>query len=131
MLGRIVDFLRKVLKPRSSRLPGAHIQLNLHPDGFIGVEEGQAEPALSVRWSAVRGIRTYKRDFYAHDMICLAFRVEGDRWVEIMETSPGFMEVGERMREAFPDITPSWYLDVMSPAFERNESVLYQRDGDA
>jgi hypothetical protein len=49
--------------------------------------------------------------------------------VEVPEEWEGFVGLMERMLERFPGIPADWYLKVMQPAFERNETILYERLG--
>lgn len=91
--------------------------------------------SLRVRWDDVREIWTYKIDLFSYDEICLSFRFadagttpgEG-RWVEVTETDSGFSPFCKWMERRFPTIPPKWYSDVVVPAFEPCEAVLYRDD---
>ena len=82
----------------------------------------------TVRWSEVRKIIAYKYDLFAYDEICIGFLKEpdADGWLEISEEWKGFREAIRRMEEIFPSIPKDWFNEIMVPAFERKETVIYQ-----
>jgi len=97
-----------------------HLSADVH--GFqIHDEDHPSE----CRWSDVREIETYKIDLYAHDLICLGFRIsDKDEWIELHELHRGFNEVIEFMESRF-SLPDNWYEDVMRPAFATNHCVLW------
>ena len=99
----------------------------LGDDGFEVFEGSKKQPSGRVVWTEVREIRTYKRDLWSYDQICLAFRVGEEEWVEIGEGDAHFLATCERIRQVFPDIPEHWYNDVMLPAFAPNDTLLYRR----
>jgi hypothetical protein len=82
--------------------------------------------SISFQWPDVDEIRTYKRDLFTTDMICLAFLV-ADRWIEISEDDDGFTALTEMMAAKFPAIPVDWYAEVMQPTFAMNERTLWKR----
>jgi hypothetical protein len=101
---------------RASAEPAADIVLT-----NTGFELG----ARAVAWSSVRRIRTYKLDFETIDCVCLCFEVDGAAPLELSEESNGFNDFTDEMLERFPTIDTNWYATVMTPAFERNEAILF------
>jgi hypothetical protein len=93
--------------------------------GFYWAMDGQRE--ATVAWSDVRTIRTFKRDLFSHDVICLAFEIGDDEWIEAWESMVDFELVHQAMMKRFPDLPEDWYSTVMLPAFEANERVLWRR----
>jgi hypothetical protein len=95
-------------------------------DGFQLLYRQEVE--AEVRWEDVRRIVAYKYDLFACDEICLGFVTgEADRvQVEVSERHPGFLAVCEAMRQRFPSIPENWYNEIMVPAFERKETVLFE-----
>ncbi|MEM7677894.1 MAG: hypothetical protein AAF449_18000 [Myxococcota bacterium] len=75
-------------------------------------------------WSDVDEIRTYKVDCFAYDDICLGFRV-GDYWYEVSEEDGIFRSVVETIEQRFLGIPSNWYREVMLPAFETNDRLLW------
>jgi hypothetical protein len=103
----------------------AYGRLVLDGDGFHLLKNDRRESVL--RWSSVRTIRAFKRDFFAYDMICLAFEVGEGEWIEIWEAMVDFGPVDRRMREVFPTVPNDWHATVMLPAFSTNDAVLWRR----
>ncbi len=97
--------------------------------GSCGFEIRSPDPsddAVRVPWRDVARIRTYKLDLLTTDCICLLFELQtGAPAVQVSEEWPGFDVFLGALAVAFPSISASWYVDVMKPAFERNERVLY------
>ena len=83
--------------------------------------------ARVVHWSDVVRIRTYKIDFVDIDCVCVQFELRGGPAVEVTEESNGFNDFVDELAERFPSIDPGWYATVMSPAFARNEAVLFEK----
>lgn len=81
-----------------------------------------------IAWSDVTRITTYKLDLLATDCICLLF--EGcfpESPYEIHEEMVGFADLFGFMRTAFPAVPGNWFLDVATPAFATNLTVLFER----
>ena len=112
----------------STRDARATARLELTDDGFVLLQEGQSEPCMSLNWSDIRSIRTYKFDAFSYDVICLAFQVAENPWLEICEDDQGFDAVRQEMERRFPDIPRTWLWDVAVPAFAPNHTVLYPFD---
>ena len=108
------------------------------PDPKYGVLELESEGLghtlldgnrLSIRWDQIDRITTYKLDLLTTDCICLLFEGRFDASpYQIHEEMMGFGQVFKALRDAFPGISEFWYFDVTTPAFERNETILFERD---
>ncbi len=103
---------------------------SLTPEGdglaFVG-EGGRA----TLRWSDVKEIVAFKRDAFAHDLICIAFRVSAaGEWWEIHEEMPGYQEILAALPAAFPGIRTDWWHAVAFPAFETNATLLWNAAGE-
>jgi hypothetical protein len=72
-------------------------------------------------------IFTYKVDCFAYDVIWLAFCLDEGDEVHIREEVEGFNDLMASVRDAFPNIDPKWYQNVMHPAFAENLALLYER----
>lgn len=103
------------------------LNLSLTSEGFRGADSGGA--VFDIYWADVIAIRTYKIDLFTSDTICLAFhtafRTQG---IEICEEDDGFMTVAGAMETLLPGIPSDWYSEVMVPAFERCERVIFVRE---
>lgn len=84
---------------------------------------------VSFRWDAVISVKTFKRDLFAVDCICLAFETP-EGWFEVnedMQPFGAFLEVVERNLPGFPP-QKDWWMQVMLPAFAPNERELWRRN---
>jgi hypothetical protein len=107
-----------------ARRPRPRIELTT--DGFAVVDSGGAR--YPVRWASITKIAAYKRDLLTTDEIMLA--------IEVTEAPGMVQEVSEEWR-CFPDlfapmeqqlgVSPAWYREIMTPAFETSFRVLYER----
>ena len=79
-----------------------------------------------IRWAEVDRIVGYKLDMFTVDEICIELHV-GDRAIRFSESTAGWYQFQERLRNVFPDIRKDWELDVAMPAFETIYIVLYER----
>lgn len=120
------------IRSRYSRPESADPQIRLKDDGFdvVGVRDG--EVIASLQWGDVTRIETYKIDRFTTDCICLFFeRGPGAPPVELSEEWPGFQELFRPLAQRFPAIPESWYVDIMTPAFEAKRTVLFSRSENA
>jgi len=116
MLSRLRAMFRRSSPPPSVVVTAAGFELR----GADGV-------TIAVEWAAVTRVVAYKRDAYTTDCIVLA--VERDATpglVEISEEWPGFADLFGAMETAL-GVSPSWYLEIMTPAFAPTPRVLYVR----
>ena len=82
-----------------------------------------------VRWTEVARIQTYKVDLITTDCICLLFEfIEGKPPIQVSEEWEGFSELFTPLATNFPSMSQNWYLEVMAPAFDRKQKVLYESD---
>jgi hypothetical protein len=109
--------------------------------GVYAVPDAPAGPACDIEltddgfkhgdrmlhWATVIRIRTYKLDLVTIDCICLEFELDGEPPLEVTEESNGFNDLMDELLVAFPAIPADWYAAVMQPAFERNETLLFER----
>ena len=93
---------------------------------------GGAEAAVAVAWAEVRRVVAFKRDLYTTDCIVLAveYGAPSPAVVELSEEWPGFTDLFGTMETAL-GVSPSWYLEIMTPAFEPTMRVLFERAGGA
>jgi len=120
------------IRSRFSRPVVTDPRIRITEDGFEveGIAVGTA--IASVRWSAVTRIQAYKLDLVTTDCICLLFE-QGPTVapVQISEEWPGFPELFGPLTKHFPVIPESWYVDIMTPAFEHKRTVLFEKSAHA
>jgi hypothetical protein len=119
LLSRIKTLFSPAPAPRVAPVEPAP-DIELSDDGFV-------LGARTVRWESVVRIRTYKLDFDTIDCVCLSFELNDAPAVEVTEESNGFNEVTDELQARFPGIAADWYSTVMTPAFERNETILFEK----
>jgi len=128
---RIDHFIAKASRPEDAARRNEvdakeYGRLELQDGGFHLVQGGVR--LSTVNWQDVRMVRAFKRDLWSHDMICLAFEVGDDEWIEIWECMVDFLIVCEKMKTMLAGVPDDWYQDMMLPPFALNLRVLWQRD---
>jgi len=81
-----------------------------------------------LRWSDVESVLAYKRDVFAHDLICLRFST-AEGTLEVDEEMQGWPHLVEILPEFLPG-TPSfadWWERVAQPPFAPSIITLYKR----
>jgi hypothetical protein len=98
------------------------------PAADVGLtDQGFVLGARTIAWADIERIRTYKLDFDTIDCVCLSFELGAGDAVEVTEESNGFNDFTDEMLERFPAIDRDWYTTVMTPAFQRNEAILFDK----
>jgi hypothetical protein len=92
----------------------------LTPQGFRLIYGAASHGAA---WGSVRRITAFKRDAYTHDCICLLLAMP-EAVIEIREDMEGFAPFREAMERHFA-LSPDWFLQMMTPAFETTPLDLY------
>jgi len=100
MLNAVKSVIEKWKERNEQKHRGTSFRVGLTEQGFDVFEQDCSEPTETVRWDALRSIRSYKRDVFAYDIICLAFEIEADSWVEISDKDDGFDAVRWPFRSA-------------------------------
>ena len=80
-----------------------------------------------IKWIEIQKITAYKKDLFTTDEIWLIVEVDNDKSFEINETTPGWYQFIKKIEMKFQSISNTWFKDISVPAFERNETVLYER----
>ena len=80
-------------------------------------------------WASVSKVAAFKQDLHSHDRIVLLIEVQrsGSEVLTLPEDCPGFAGLFGPMEQAL-GIDPSWYLEIMTPAFAVTPTVLYLRE---
>jgi hypothetical protein len=79
-----------------------------------------------VPWDGVVGIATFKRDLFAYDEVCLAYRLRGwDQFWSVGEEDVGFAAVRAETEKRFRGIPADWYGEVSIPAFEEKWTTIW------
>jgi len=93
-------------------------------NGFtIKTEKGDK----TIEWTQVNKLTGYKRDYFTTDCICLVVEYDDNQNFEITEEHSGWFRFLEHLKQAFPSIDKSWEIEISTPAFATNLTVLYDR----
>ena len=92
-----------------------------------GFELPIEEKTKTIKWTEIQRITAYKKDLFATDEIWLAIEVDNDKSFEINESTPGWYQFIKKLEEEFQSISKTWFIDISVPAFEKNETILYER----
>jgi hypothetical protein len=118
------------IRSRITRSAPADSQIRVLDEGFDVINLANGSVAASVRWRDVTRIQAYKLDLVTTDCICLLFEFgPGRASVQLPEEWPGFQELFGPLAQRFPAIPESWYVDIMTPAFETKRTVLFEAPG--
>lgn len=88
------------------------------------IEEDKKE----IEWADIKTIYAYKIDNYTEDEICLNVNCDNDISFTISEEIAGWYIFLEKMSIQFPSIDKNWSLEIASPAFETNLTLLFERE---
>ena len=82
----------------------------------------------SFRWDEVTIVKTFKRDYFSVDCICLAFETSKG-WFEVNEDMKSFGAFLDAVESHLPGFPPQkdWWREVMLPAFATNEKELWKK----
>lgn len=108
------------------RRPPSKPSIEADDTGFALLIDGQRHV---YPWSTVTRIAAHKIDLMTTDEIVMVVESQKQQLetVELSEEWPGFRDLfGPMEREL--GVNPSWYLEIMTPAFEARPTVLYLRD---
>jgi hypothetical protein len=84
-----------------------------------------------LRWNEVEEVHAYKRDLFATDLICLAFKKSGqEEYYQIHEEMAGYHDLFEVLPSRLPNFTLDWVFTVAIPAFETNHQIIWKRSQD-
>ncbi len=82
-------------------------------------------------WNEVEEVHAFKRDLFATDLICLAFkRIEKEEYYELHEEMAGYHDLIEGLPAHLPGFTLQWFSEVAFPAFETNHRIIWKRPPD-
>lgn len=95
-------------------------------DGFLYPFKTGSE---KIRWDDIEKLEGYKRDRMTVDDVCMEVTWDGRR-VVFSEEMPGWEALQRKIREKFPQIPGDWEEKIKLPAFAKNLTVLYEREGE-
>jgi hypothetical protein len=81
-----------------------------------------------LQWSEVEQVHAYKRDLFATDLICLAFKKSGkEEYYEVHEEMVGYHDLLQILPSRLPEFSSEWFSQVAFPAFKTNHQIIWKR----
>ena len=93
----------------------------------FGFELFVDEKLTKINWDEINKLTAYKIDLITIDEISLFVEAENGKQFEINESLKGWNRFNQKLVEKFPSINKTWQEEIVYPAFERKETVLYNR----
>ena len=81
----------------------------------------------TIEWTEIKSMLGYKEDHYATDSICLDVFCDNDNSFKITEETLGWFRFLDHSKKVLPTIDKSWEIEISTPAFETNLTVVYDR----
>jgi hypothetical protein len=81
----------------------------------------------SFSWDDVEKVKTFKRDLYTVDLICLYFECKNNKGFEINEEMEGWEELIKQLHDYLPGCKKweEWFMAVFLPPFAPNKAEIY------
>jgi hypothetical protein len=121
----------KVRIQRGQFARARQVSFNFNSEGvtYNSWINGKPEIDEFIPWSEIEKIAAFKRDFFAYDLVCIAFET-ADFVYEINEEMVCWPAFVEGISTHLPGCLKAgeWYEAVMFPAFKTNLTVLYSRE---
>jgi hypothetical protein len=86
------------------------------------------EELNKISWNEINKMTAYKIDLLTSDEICLFVQAKNGKQFEITESTKGWFQFIQKIKEQFPNISKTWEIEIANPAFERKETELYNRN---
>jgi hypothetical protein len=80
-------------------------------------------------WNQTVSMVAYKRDDFTTDCICLDVFCDGNIYFGINEDTKGWHQFIASTKEQFPQINKNWDWEITTPAFQKNLTLVYDREG--
>ncbi len=93
----------------------------------VGFEIEIVNKEVKIDWKEIEEITAYKIDLLATDEIRLFLKADNGKHFDISENTDGWFQFNEKIKQHFPSINKTWEIDISSPAFVSNETIIYKR----
>ena len=80
-----------------------------------------------IEWTEITKLTGFKRNYFTTDCICLIVEYDNDQRFEITEEHYGWFQFLENSKKAFPTIDKSWEIEISTPAFDTNMTIIFDR----
>lgn len=99
-------------------------EIQIESDGFRVNSEKEL---TSLKWTDIESITAFKIDRITVDVICLRL-VCNQKVIFISEEEKYWSSFVAEMEKQFPEINAEWWPKVAYPPFERNETIIFDRN---
>lgn len=125
MVAGAVTYRRRI----SYRAKQQPLEIRCGETGLVLTTRGSSQTDMSLEWNEVDTVIAYKRDIFAHDLICLAF-VTRRGTTEVHEEMQGWSKLIDQLPSVLPGTLapPDWWVQVAFPAFEPSPTTLFKRE---
>lgn len=118
------EYYKKLTDEEFMELYNSNGIFTYHKNGFeLQIEDKPTK----IEWNEIKKLTAYKVDLFATDEIRLFLEAENGKQFEISESTEGWFQFNERLKEQFSEINKNWEIDIAVPAFERKETEIYNR----
>ena len=106
--------------------PRILLEADLHQ---LRVWAAETSDEKRIPWTDIRRAVAFKRDVYAHDLLCLIFELHPEGVIELDETMGGWAALIEALPARLPGALPpsEWLPRVTFPAFKETPLEIYRR----
>lgn len=120
LTGRFLAHLNKKDSGSQTCISAGEPGIRLHSAGG----EGPLVP-----WDQITKVVAFKRDVYAHDLICLLIEQADGSLFEIDERAPGWMALVNELPIRLPAARAyaDWFKEVAFPAFDTSPTSVFVR----
>ena len=94
-----------------------------------GFDLTQHKEVRHYAWTDIETIFGYKEDLMTTDEICMDLFTKDKGVITLTESTPGWFQFNDKLKEQIPAIPQNWDLDISVPAFETMLTLLFDRSG--
>ncbi|WP_156109011.1 hypothetical protein [Hymenobacter sp. APR13] len=98
-------------------------------DGGFSLLENPDMPPREYHWKELEAAFGYKTDCYTTDEIYLDLFWADAACLTLSESTPHWLTILAELHKHVPAVSPSWYADIMVPAFETTLTLLFDAQG--
>nr|WP_315145234.1 hypothetical protein [uncultured Flavobacterium sp.] len=81
----------------------------------------------SYKWEEIQTVYGYKVDLLTYDEVCIDVYTIDQKNFTITESTGGWFQFISRLSENIKSIEIDWYVKIANPAFEKNLTLLYDK----
>jgi hypothetical protein len=107
-------------------------EFDVYQNGFFEYSENGFKNSVEInnesyKWEEIQTVYGYKIDLLTYDEICMDVYTIDQKKFTITESTGGWFQFISRLSENIKSIEIDWYVKVANPAFEKNLTLLYDK----